>query len=177
MCHYKHLKPTEEELHSQTVWHKGSSIGCIARKTGKDSSTVRHKVEKNERHKRFSACAAPKEGASPPTADKGRKGGFQTLHPTLTEKVHSLIVRRVLVPQADRRHLRLEGGGSCIVEPLDYSAGRSVGRHSRAARSGSKGPACHHLHRKEKQIRSKMPKIKTLLDHCGYEVMSPAPST
>jgi len=67
MCHYKHLKPTGEELHSCTVWQKGSSIGYIARKTGKDRSSVCHKVEKNERHKRFSACAAqnPKGGQLP----------------------------------------------------------------------------------------------------------------
>jgi hypothetical protein len=40
MCHYKHLKPTGEELHSRAVWHKGSSIGFIAHKTGKDRSSV-----------------------------------------------------------------------------------------------------------------------------------------
>jgi hypothetical protein len=169
MCHYKHRKPTGEELHSRAVWQKGSSIGCIAYQIGRDSSSVCRKIARTARHKRFSACAAPKEGSCPPTEDKGRKGDFQTL--ALAHRGGAL------VPQADRRHLKLEYGVSCIVEPLDYSAGRSVGRHSRAARSGSKGPACHHLRRKGKQIRSKMPKIKTLLDHCGYEVMSPAPST
>ena len=76
------------------MWHKGSSIGCIARKTGKDRSSVCHKIEKTERHKRFSGCVAPKEGSCPPTAGKSRKGGTQTLR--------SLIVRRALIPkQAD----------------------------------------------------------------------------
>ncbi|QUC04207.1 hypothetical protein [Atopobium sp. oral taxon 416] len=32
---------------------------------------------------------------------------------------------QTLVPGGDRRHLRLEGGGRCTVEPADYSAGRS----------------------------------------------------
>ena len=36
MCHYKYRKPTGEGLHSRAVWHKGSSIGCIARKIGRD---------------------------------------------------------------------------------------------------------------------------------------------
>ena len=67
MRHYKHLKPTGEELHSRAAWQKGSSIGFIARKIGRDSSSVCHKVEKNERHKRFSVCAAqnPKGGQLP----------------------------------------------------------------------------------------------------------------
>jgi hypothetical protein len=55
MCHYKYRMPTGEELHSRAVWQTGSSIGFIAHKTGKDRSSVCHKVEKNERHKRFSA--------------------------------------------------------------------------------------------------------------------------
>ncbi|QUC02562.1 MAG: hypothetical protein DUD39_11925 [Coriobacteriaceae bacterium] len=77
MCYYKHLKPTGEELHSRAVWQKGSFIGYIARKIGKDKSSVCHKVEKTERYKRFSACAAPKEGASPLTAGKSREGGIR----------------------------------------------------------------------------------------------------
>ena len=71
MCHYKHLKPTEEELHSRAAWQKGSSIGCIARKIGRDSSSVCHKVARTARHKRFSACATQKEGSCPLTADTG----------------------------------------------------------------------------------------------------------
>ena len=38
MCHYKHRKPTGEELYSRAAWHKGSSIGCIARKISRDRS-------------------------------------------------------------------------------------------------------------------------------------------
>ena len=62
MCHYKHLKPTGEGLHSRAVWHKGSSIGYIAAEIGKDSSSVCHKLKRNARHGRFRACAAQKEG-------------------------------------------------------------------------------------------------------------------
>ncbi|RRF98182.1 MAG: hypothetical protein DUD39_11000 [Coriobacteriaceae bacterium] len=127
------------------MWHKGSSIGCIARKTGKDRSSVCHKIAKNERHKRFSACATQKEGSCPPTAGKSRKGGTQTLR--------SLIVRRALVPQAGRRHLRLEYGVSCVVELLDYSAGRPRPPPSSCQ-------VCHHLRRKGKRICSKRPKTQ-----------------
>ena len=86
MCHYKHRKPTGEELYSRAAWHKGSSIGCIARKIGRDRSSVCHKVEKTERYKRFSICVAQKEGSCPPTAGKGRKGGTQTLRSLIVEE-------------------------------------------------------------------------------------------
>ena len=86
MRHYKHLKPTGEGLHSQAVWHKRSFIGCIAYQIGRDRSSVCHKIEKNERHKRFSACAAPKEGSCPLTADTGRKGGAQILRSLIVEE-------------------------------------------------------------------------------------------
>jgi IS30 family transposase len=62
MCHYKHLKPTGEELHSQAVWHKGRPIGYIAAEIGRDSSSVCHKLKRNARHGRFRACTAQKEG-------------------------------------------------------------------------------------------------------------------
>ena len=91
MCHYKYRKPTGEELHSRAAWHKGSFIGYIASQIGRDRSSVCHKVEKTERHKRFSVCVAQKEGSCPPTAGKSRKGGTQTLR--------LLIVRRALIPK------------------------------------------------------------------------------
>ncbi|QUC03586.1 hypothetical protein [Atopobium sp. oral taxon 416] len=62
MCHYKHLKPTGEGLHSRAVWHKGSSIGYIAGKIGRDSSSICHKLKRNGRHGHFRVCAAQKEG-------------------------------------------------------------------------------------------------------------------
>jgi IS30 family transposase len=61
MCHYKHLKPTGEGLHSRAVWHKGRPIAYIAAEIGKDSSSVCHKLKRNVRHGRFRACAAQKE--------------------------------------------------------------------------------------------------------------------
>ena len=127
------------------MWQKGSFIGFIARKIGRDRSSVCHKVEKTERYKRFSICVAQKEGSCPPTAGKGRKGGAQILR--------SLIVRRELAPQADRRHLRLEYGVSCVVELLDYSAGRPRPPPSSCQ-------VCHHLRRKGKRICSKRPKTQ-----------------
>ena len=63
MRHYKHLKPTGEGLHrgeglhSQAVWQKGYSIGCIAHEIGEDRSSGCHKIARTARHKRFSACA------------------------------------------------------------------------------------------------------------------------
>ena len=72
--------------------------------------------------KRFRACAAQRRAAARPMAGRGQKGGSWPL--ALTEKMRSLIISQALVPQADRRHLRFEYGVSCVVEPLDYSAGR-----------------------------------------------------
>ena len=128
MCHYKYRKPTGEELHSRAAWHKGSFIGYIARKIGRDRSSVSHKVEKTERHKRFSVCVAPKEGSCPPTAGKGRKGGTQILR--------SLIVRRALIPkQTD------DISGSSMVSAASLSLSTILqagpGRHPRVARSGT----------------------------------------
>ena len=66
---------------------------------------------------------------------------------------------QTLVPGGDRRHLRLEGGGRCVVEPADYSTGRSVAALDLPG-SGPEGKARHHLRRKGKRIRSKGPKTK-----------------
>ncbi|RRF99572.1 MAG: hypothetical protein DUD39_03560 [Coriobacteriaceae bacterium] len=108
--------PTGEELHSRAVWQTGSSIGFIAHKTGKDRSSVCHKIAKNERHKRFSTCTALKEGK--PAHDRERPKSRHS-DPALAHRGGAS------VPQAGRRHLRLEYGGRYVVEPLDYSAGRS----------------------------------------------------
>ena len=68
---------------------------------------------------------------------------------------------QTLVPGADRRHLRLEGGGRCTVEPADYSY-----RQGQAAAtlelpgSGPEGQVRRHLRRKGKQVCSKRPKTK-----------------
>ncbi|QUC02220.1 hypothetical protein [Atopobium sp. oral taxon 416] len=58
-----------------------------------------------------------------------------------------------MVPQAGRRHLRLEYGVSCAVELLDYSAGRPRPPPSSCQ-------VCHHLRRKGKRICSKRPKTQ-----------------
>ena len=52
---------------------------------------------------------------------------------------------QTLVPGADRRHLRLEGGGRCVVEPLDYSTVRSSPPRSscrKPARKARCGATC-----------------------------------
>ena len=137
--------PQERNCIAELCGKKGSSIGFIAHKTGKDRSSVCRKVEKNERHKRFSACATQKEGSCPPTAGKSRKGGTQTL---------ALAHRKTSVdPQADRLYLRLEYGVSCVVEPLDYSAGRPRPPPSSCQER-------HHLRRKGKRVCSKRPKTQ-----------------
>ncbi|RRF97785.1 MAG: hypothetical protein DUD39_13065 [Coriobacteriaceae bacterium] len=102
------------------MWHKGSFIGYIARKTGKDRSSVCHKIARTARHKRFSACAAqnPKGGQLPAHGREKPKRGHSD---------SALAHRKTSVdPQADRLYLRLEYGVSCVVEPLDYSAVRPV---------------------------------------------------
>ncbi|QUC02578.1 hypothetical protein [Atopobium sp. oral taxon 416] len=72
--------------------------------------------------------------------------------PALTQKVLSHH-GQTLVPGADRRHLRLEGGGRCVVEPLDYSTGRSLAATLELPGSGPQGQVRRHL-------RSKRPKTK-----------------
>jgi hypothetical protein len=66
---------------------------------------------------------------------------------------------QTLVPGADRRHLRLEGGGSGVVEPADYSTVRSVATLELPG-SGPQGQVRHHLRRKGKRVRSKRPKTR-----------------
>jgi hypothetical protein len=67
---------------------------------------------------------------------------------------------QTLVPGGDRRHLRLEGGGRCTVEPLDYSTVRSVAAALELPGSGPQGKMRHHLRRKGKRIRRKRPKMR-----------------
>ena len=67
---------------------------------------------------------------------------------------------QTLVPGGDRRHLRLEGGGRCVVEPADYSIVRSVAAALDLPGSGPQGQMRRHLRRKGKQVRSKRPKTK-----------------
>ncbi|QUC02653.1 hypothetical protein [Atopobium sp. oral taxon 416] len=67
---------------------------------------------------------------------------------------------QTLVPGGDRRHLRLEGGGRCVVEPADYSTVRSIAATLELPGSGPEGKMRHHLRRKGKQVCSKRPKTK-----------------
>ena len=67
---------------------------------------------------------------------------------------------QTLVPGGDRRHLRLEGGGRCFVEPADYSTVRSIAAALDLPEAGPEGQVRHHLRRKGKQIRSKRPKTR-----------------
>jgi hypothetical protein len=68
--------------------------------------------------------------------------------------------RQPLVPRADRRHLRLEGCGRCVVEPADYSTVRSIATALDLPEAGPQGQVRHHLRRKGKQVRSKRPKTR-----------------
>ena len=67
---------------------------------------------------------------------------------------------QTLVPGGDRLYLRLEGGGRCVVEPLDYSTVRSLAAALDLPGSGPQGQVWHHLHRKGKRIRRKRPKTR-----------------
>jgi hypothetical protein len=67
---------------------------------------------------------------------------------------------QTLVPGGDRRHLRLEGGGRCVVEPADYSAGRSLAAALDLPGSGPQGQVRRHLRRKGKRIRRKRPETR-----------------
>ena len=61
MYHYTHLSLQERdciaELHAE-----GKSIAYIAAEIGRDSSSICHELKRNDRHGRFRACAAQKEG-------------------------------------------------------------------------------------------------------------------
>jgi IS30 family transposase len=67
---------------------------------------------------------------------------------------------QTLVPRADRRHLRLEGGGRCTVEPADYSIARSIAAALDLPGSGPEGKMRRHLRRKGKRIRRKRPETR-----------------
>ncbi|RRF97118.1 MAG: hypothetical protein DUD39_15055 [Coriobacteriaceae bacterium] len=60
---------------------------------------------------------------------------------------------QTLVPGGDRRHLRLEGSGRCVVEPADYSYRQTQAAALELPGSGPEGKVRHHL-------RSKRPKTK-----------------
>ncbi|QUC03585.1 hypothetical protein [Atopobium sp. oral taxon 416] len=63
---------------------------------------------------------------------------------------------QTLVPGGDRRHLRLEGGGRCTVEPLDYSTVRSIVTTLELPETGPEGKMRHHLRSKRPKTRGKI---------------------
>ena len=63
---------------------------------------------------------------------------------------------QTLVPGGDRRHLRLEGGGRCVVEPADYSTVRSIAATLELPGSGPQGQMRHHLHSKRPKTKGKI---------------------
>jgi hypothetical protein len=63
---------------------------------------------------------------------------------------------QTLVPGADRRYLRLEGGGRCVVEPTDYSAGRSIAATLELPEAGPQGQMQRHLRRKGPKTKGKI---------------------
>mgnify|MGYP001006768354 CR=1 FL=1 len=67
---------------------------------------------------------------------------------------------QTLVPGADRRHLRLEGGGRCTVEPADYSYRQVQAATLELPGSGPEGKMRRHLRRKGKRVCSKRPKTQ-----------------
>ena len=64
-----------------------------------------------------------------------------------------LIMDRHWSPEQIDGRLRLEGGGRCVVEPADYSAGRSVSAALELPEAGPQGQMRRHQ-------RSKRPKTK-----------------
>ena len=71
---------------------------------------------------------------------------------------------QTLVPRADRRHLRLEGGGRCVVEPADYSTVRSIAATLELPGSGPEGQMRRHLHSKRPKTRGKIRILHTVKD-------------
>jgi len=69
---------------------------------------------------------------------------------------------QTLVPGGDRRHLRLEGGVSCIVEPADYSTVRSIAAALDLPGSGPEGKMRRHLRSKRPKTRGKIEILHTV---------------
>ncbi|RRF91638.1 MAG: hypothetical protein DUD39_17520 [Coriobacteriaceae bacterium] len=161
MCHYKHLKPTGEGLHSQAAWHKGRPIAYIAAEIGRDSSSVCHKLKRNARHGRYGACATQKEGGRAPQEMQGEKEAFRPCayaEGALTHHGQTLVLR------GDRRHLRLEGGGRCVVEPADYSTVRSIAAALEVSGSGPQGQVRRYLRSKRPKTRGKIEILRSVKD-------------
>ena len=68
---------------------------------------------------------------------------------------------QTLVPGGDRRHLRLEGGGSGVVEPADYSTVRSVATLELPG-SGPQGQMRRRLRRKGLKTKGKIEILHTV---------------
>ncbi|RRF97681.1 MAG: hypothetical protein DUD39_13670 [Coriobacteriaceae bacterium] len=69
---------------------------------------------------------------------------------------------QTLVPGGDRLYLRLEGGGRCVVEPANYSAGRSIAAALDLPGSGPEGQVQRHLRSKRPKIRGKIEILHTV---------------
>jgi hypothetical protein len=73
-----------------------------------------------------------------PQEMQGEKAAFRPCACTEGALTHH---GQTLVPGGDRRHLRLEGGGRCTVEPADYSTVRSLAAALDLPGSGRVRPA------------------------------------
>jgi hypothetical protein len=82
--------------------------------------------------------------------------------PALARKVRLLIMdRHWSLEQIDGR-LRLEGGGRCVVEPADYSAGRSLAAALDLPGSGPQGQVRRHQRSKRPKTRGKIEILYTV---------------
>ena len=84
---------------------------------------------------------------------QGEKAAFRPCACTEGALTHH---KQTLVPGGDRRHLRLEGGGRCVVEPADYSIVRSLAAALDLPGSGPEGKMRRHLHSKRPKIKGKI---------------------
>jgi bifunctional DNA-binding transcriptional regulator/antitoxin component of YhaV-PrlF toxin-antitoxin module len=69
---------------------------------------------------------------------------------------------QTLVPRADRRHLRLEGGSRCTVEPADYSTVRSIAAALELPEACPQGQVRRHLRNKRPKTKGKIEILHTV---------------
>ncbi|QUC03665.1 hypothetical protein [Atopobium sp. oral taxon 416] len=101
----------------------------------------------------------PKGGQARPRQIKAEK---EALRPCAYAEGALAHHGQTLVPGADRRHLRLEGGGRCTVEPADYSYRQVQAATLDLPGSGPQGQVRRHLRSKRPTTRGKIEILHTV---------------
>lgn len=111
MCRYMHLSAAERDAIAE-LYHGGAGVSEIARRVGRDKSTVSRELSRNGRGGRYGAATAQRRAEARHARCRPRR---RLDDPALRTEVESRIRDGRWSPQQVDGRMRLEAGGACVV--------------------------------------------------------------